>query len=85
MRYKNPVFGGEFIPVCSDLGHLVYLRRSENRELLVAVNRWCEPANVFIDRNYDQSAPLFGDASKQGVLTVPAEGFVILQRDFTLN
>lgn len=43
LRNENIAFsGGEYTPVASGLGYVVYLRKKENNSVLIAVNRWHE-------------------------------------------
>lgn len=71
--------GGEFIPVFAESGHIAYLRKNEREQVLVAVNRWCDPETVALPPAWDRAAGLSGRPPVNGVVTVPAEGISILR------
>ena len=79
LRAACPAFdGGEFLPVYSDAGHIAYIRRRDEDEILIGVNRWCDPEPVALPESFIGARVLFGPAPKEGILTVPAEGVSVL-------
>lgn len=83
LRHENKAFaGGEFIPVYSHFGHIAYIRQKGDNSVLVAVNRWCDDAVVALpDMSWNDAKPVFGDQPSNGVLTVPAQGVVIIVKN----
>lgn len=71
---------GIFTPVNSNLGLVAYKRVSENQEILVAVNRWCDLDKIEIGKEWDNAEVIFGRNSFDGTLTVDGLDFVILRK-----
>lgn len=79
-RRKSPVFAsGEFVPIYANFGDLVYLRKKGKNAVLVAVNRWHEPSEVEIPREFDNARAIFGRRPENGKLSLNAEDFVVLE------
>lgn len=79
LRAQNACFaGGEFVPIFSHFGHLCYVRRSPDSEVLVAVNRWHEPDYIDIGHDWDGAQVFAGEAPKDGRLTIDGYGYTIL-------
>ncbi len=69
---------GEFLPLHGEMGHLVYLRRNAKEEILVAVNRWCDPAVLQVPSRFEKADAAHGAPPTGNTLTVGAEDFVLL-------
>ncbi len=81
-RRESPVFAsGEFVPVCADLGSFAFIRQKGDRAVLVAVNRWCEPACVQVPSTFDNAVSVFGTQPKNGVLQLDREDFAVLVKE----
>lgn len=81
IRRNSTVFAnGEFIPVSDDGGKIVYTRRSDDEEILVAVNRWSDPAPLQLDSEWQGAELLFGSDPIGGVLVIPGRGISMLKR-----
>lgn len=81
MRRSNRAFdNGEFIPVYASFGSVIYERKKGASSVLVAVNRWCEPAYADIPDRFRTAKALFGEYDGADRLLIPAQGFVILKK-----
>lgn len=69
---------GEFIPLQADLGEIVYLRKSKDTTVLIAVNRWHESVSVNVPEEFNNSTVYWGNKPENGKLTINAEDFTIL-------
>lgn len=78
-RKNNPVFAkGEFIPVTVDLGHIAYMRKTQDAAVLIAVNRWCEEAEIDLPKEFNNAKPVFEHTVQNGKLKLNKEDFEIL-------
>ena len=81
MRRSNKAFdNGEFIPIYASFGSVIYERKKGASSVLVAVNRWCEPAYADIPERFRTAKALFGEYDGADRLLIPAQGFVILKK-----
>lgn len=84
IRRENKCFkGGKFIPVYANMGHIAYIRESEDKEnaLLIAVNRWCDSAVLDLPKEFKNSTALLGNPpSDDGKLIINSEDIAILRR-----
>ncbi len=81
-RRSSTVFAeGDIIPIIGGLGYAVFKRVSEKEEVLVAVNRWHAPENVFIGNEWDNAFSLFGTKPIDGMLTIGGKSAVVLKRE----
>lgn len=84
IRRENKCFkGGKFIPVYANMGHIAYIRESEDKEnaLLIAVNRWCDNAVLDLPEQFKNSTALLGTPpTEDGKLIINSEDIVILKR-----
>lgn len=69
---------GEFIPIQADFGEIVYIRKSENCRVLIAVNRWNKPICVNVPEEFNSAKVLWGNPPDNSRLTINAEDFTIL-------
>lgn len=80
IRRSSPAFcGGDFLPVSSDAGTVCYIRKGGGEQLLVAVNRWENPAPVEVGAEWDAAEVLFGSSTIGSTLIVPGRGFCLLR------
>lgn len=79
MRLENKAFrSGEFIPVYANFGEIIYIRRREDNEVLVAANRWHEPCNLTIPERFAGAFAIFGNPPDGTTLTLKPESFAVL-------
>ena len=79
-RRKNPVFAsGEFIPVYANFGDIVFIRKKGKNAVLVAVNRWHEPSEIEIPKEFSDAKPVFGNKPVMGKLNLNKEDFAVLE------
>ena len=69
---------GGLEPVRFHAGHAVYLRRSGEDALLIAVNRWCDGEALPLPDDFAQSVALAGPPPVNGQLWIPAEDVCLL-------
>lgn len=80
LRAKSDVFAtGEFIPVSGDAGHIAYIRKMGDEQLLIAVNRWDDPAPLQLDAAWNDAQVLFGSSPIGGMLIIPGRGVSMLR------
>lgn len=78
-RKNNKAFAsGDFIPVYADLGDIVYIRQNKEQKILVAVNRWCEPSQIEIPKEFINAKSVFGKSIVENKLNLNSEDFEIL-------
>ena len=83
IRRSNKCFaGGKFIPVYANMGHIAYIRESEDKEnaLLIAVNRWCDVAFVDLPKDFENAIVLYGNAPENGRLKIDSESISIIKK-----
>lgn len=79
LRTENECFvSGEFVPIYANMGHIVYMRKSESNTVLVGVNRWCDDAVCEIPQEFVNSKVIFGESPIENLLTIKAESFSVL-------
>lgn len=79
---RLPAFdGGDYVPLDIGLGHIVYVRKKGNCQVLVAVNRWTQPERVRIPEDFGEARVLFGAKPCGGELEIGERDFVILAKD----
>ena len=80
IRRNSAVFAcGEFIPVSGDAGHIAYIRRQGDEQILVAVNRWDDPAPLNVGDEWKDAEVLFGSSPIGGMLIIPGRGISMLK------
>ncbi len=85
IRRNNKCFAtGEFIPLCAKLGYIAYIRKSENSEILVAVNRWCDDEFIDLPEGFKNCKVLYGEKPKENKIRIKKEDFVILKKNTQL-
>ena len=76
---ENSVFSdGEYIPLKAELGDMVFIRKKGEKEVLIAVNRWCEPSTVEIPDRFARAKVLHGNSPCGTSLTISGEDFTVL-------
>ncbi len=83
IRRSNKSFaGGKFIPVYANMGHIAYIRESEDKKsvLLIAVNRWCDAAYIDLPEGFENTEILMGNAPENGKLKIDSENICILKK-----
>lgn len=79
IRTDNVCFAqGEFMPVYANMGHIVYIRKSDNNAVLIGVNRWCDKAVCQIPEEFNNCKAVFGEPPQNNLLTINPESFTIL-------
>lgn len=79
-RRKNPVFAsGEFVPVYANYGDIVFIRKKDEKAVLVAVNRWHEPSEIEIPKEFLSAKTVFGNKPTSGKLNLNKEDFAVLE------
>lgn len=79
LRRDNACFaGGDFVPLFSHLGHLAFVRKLGDSEVLVAVNRWREKDCIDLDSEWNNARAFAGRKPKDGRLTLDGYGYAIL-------
>ena len=79
-RRKSDVFrSGEFIPVYANFGEIVFIRKSKNSSVLVAVSRWHEETTVEIPEEFENSKVIFGNKPQNQKLILKPYGYSILE------
>lgn len=68
MRYKNPVFSGDFIPLYDTEGCIIFERRIADRRLVVAVNR--SDKELAVPMEYTACRSYFGNVPNDGHLKI---------------
>ncbi len=81
LRANNKVFSdGEFLQVVGGLGSVAYIRKKDNEEILIAVNRWREDDVINIPTEFSNAEVVYGSKPENNILKVPKENFVILKK-----
>lgn len=81
MRSENSCFkNGEFLPVYANMGHLVYIRKNDENEVLIGVNRWCDAETAEVPERFENAVVLHGNPVQNGKLTVNREDYCLLVR-----
>ncbi len=80
IRRGSDAFSGEFIPIFSGLGLLVFERRSKTENILIAVNRWHDADKFILPEEWSDALPLYGEKPFGRELTVGGIDFVILKK-----
>jgi cyclomaltodextrinase len=82
IRNDNAAFdGGDFIPYFSEFGHIAYIRKKGENEVLCAVNRWCDPVCIRLTAEWQTASAALGNPPENDTLTVPAMGAAILVKN----
>lgn len=80
LRKENKVFkDGDFFPVLSGLGSMAFARKSENCEILIATNRWCNADTIEIPERFTEGEVLYGNKPDGVNLTLGAYDFAIIK------
>ena len=77
-RSSDAFKSGEFIPYYANFGEIAYMRKSQNETVLIACTRWHESTSINIPKEFDNADVIFGQTSKDGVLTLEPFGFTVL-------
>ena len=77
-RSYNAFKSCEFIPFYANFGEIAYMRKSKNHTVLIAATRWHEKTTINVPKEFDNAKVIFGNRSKDGVLTLEPFGFTIL-------
>lgn len=79
-RRQSDVFqSGEFYPVYANFGEMVYIRKSENSQVLVALSRWHEETTVTIPPEFKSARVVFGRKANNETLKLDPYGYTILE------
>ncbi len=80
IRRNNKAFcSGEFIPVYANFGEIVYIRKSDNEQVLIAVTRWHEGSQVTIPDEFINAECLLGEKPNGNQITLPPFGYSVLK------
>ncbi len=80
IRRHNKVFAsGEFVPIYANFGELVYKRQTENEQILIAVTRWQEGAEITIPEEFKNAVCLLGEKPNGTTLKLSPYGFSVLK------
>ncbi len=80
MRRENDVFAdGVFYPVVGGLGSIAFMRKRENEEFLVAVNRWCETDWIAVPTEFDSGEIIYGNRPQNGFLEIAPMSFALIK------
>lgn len=83
IRRENKCFAaGKFIPVYANMGHIAYIRESEDKKnaLLIAVNRWCDDEFIDLPEDFKNASVLIGNPPENGKLKISSENICILKK-----
>ncbi len=83
IRRENSCFaGGRFIPVYANMGHIAYIRESEDKKnsILIAVNRWCDDAFIDLPDGFQNATVLYGNAPENNQLKIGSKNICILRK-----
>ena len=81
IRRENKAFcDGEFIPLYSEIGYIVFIRKSGDNEILTAVNRWHEAAEITLPEDFQNAEVLYGDVPNGRHLSLSPYGITILKK-----
>lgn len=79
-RRQSDVFqSGEFYPVYANFGEMVYIRKSENSQVLIALSRWHEETTVTIPPEFKHAKVIFGEKPNNETLKLDPYGYTILE------
>ncbi|MEE0929353.1 MAG: glycoside hydrolase family 13 protein [Acutalibacteraceae bacterium] len=80
MRRENDIFtDGVFYPVVGGLGSMAFMRKKDNEEFLVAVNRWQETDWITVPFEFDDGEVIHGNRPKNGYLELPPYSFALIK------
>lgn len=80
LRRENKVFAsGEFIPVYANYGEIAFTRKKDNEEILIAVTRWHQGAEITLPENFAKAKCLMGTKPNGTKLTLPPYGYSVLK------
>lgn len=68
-----------FESVFGELGLVAYTRFDGKNKILIAINRWHEEDTLKIPEEFENAEVVYGSASENGILKIPALSFVILK------
>ncbi len=85
LRRKNSAFaGGDYIPLFSGLGYIVFTREKDGNSVLVAVNRWHEEDRYRLPEEW-LDAQVYMSSISEGNLIMPAYGAAVLIKNDIKN
>jgi glycosidase len=70
---------GDFLPVSDGPGHFAFIRKCENEQVLVAVNRWHQQITVPIPNGFEKAEIIFGFLPEDNCVKVDGLGFTVLK------
>lgn len=71
---------GDFIPVSSGAGHIAFIRKGKNEQVLVCANRWYEQQIISIGDDFEDSEIVFGYRPQNGLVKIDGLGFTVLRK-----
>ena len=77
-RESKVLVVGDFVPVYSPEGSVCYIRKDENGEMLVALNRSDEPAIIEIPQQFANKKALLGAEPENNILTLGALSYSLI-------
>ena len=81
IRRENSAFKeGDFIPLYSEIGYISFLRRCQDNEVFISVNRWHEAADVPLPEQFLNGTVLMGNAPQNDRVTVDGFGISIIKK-----
>ncbi len=80
VRRENDIFrDGIFYPLVGGLGSMAFMRKGNNEEFLVAVNRWNETDWITVPFEFDGGEVIFGNRPNGGFLKLPPMSFALIK------
>ncbi len=70
---------GDFIPVSAGPDHFAFIRKCENEQVFVAVNRWYEQITVPVPDGFENAEIIFGFLPEDNCVKVDGLGFTVLK------
>lgn len=85
-RRSSTVFAeGDFIPVYTSFDVFAFIRRSENEEVLVCVNRLYDDVYIQIDKKWESAEQIYGLLPQNDKLRIEGLGFTVLKLNQALH
>ena len=78
-RTKNKVFtDGAFIPVSERDGCVAYIRKKDEQEIMVIINRNLDPITYYLPNEWQNGEPSFGGVSAEGGVYIDGVGGTVI-------
>ena len=76
---------GDFLPVSAGPGHFAFIRKCEDEQVFVAVNRWYEQITVPVPDGFENAEIVFGFLPEDGKVQVDGLGFTVFKMSTKQN